>query len=109
MICLDNKEKRSNDSMNEHDGKLQEIRAKNEAESKKMLNKAMDEARLIGKESFNLKALQRYWSFRYQNTLTSTQVDRAMQDIERDYYLSGTRFMTMEQYAKYLMEMELYR
>lgn len=95
--------------MNELNRKLQKIRAKNEVESKKILNKAMDEARLIGKEPFNLQELQIYWSFRYQNTLTSTQVDRAMQDIERDYYLSGTRFMTMEQYGKYLMEMELYR
>ena len=95
--------------MNEHNSKLQEIRAKNEVESKKILNKAMDEARLIGKEPFNLQELQRYWSFRYQNTLTPTQVDRAMQEIERDYYLAGKRFMTMEQYGKYLMEMELYR
>ncbi|MBU2205283.1 MAG: hypothetical protein KKE72_11360 [Gammaproteobacteria bacterium] len=95
--------------MNEHDGKLQEIRAKNEAENKKMLKKAIDEARLIGKEPFNLQELQKYWSFRYQNTLSSTQVDSAMRDIERDYYLSGKRFMTMEQYGKHLMKMELYR
>lgn len=102
-------EKISGDSMNEHDRKLQEIRTKNEAESKRMLNEALNEARLIGKEPFNLQALQRYWSFRYQNTLTPAQIDRAMQDIERDYYIAGKRFMTMEQYGKHLMEMELYR
>lgn len=102
-------EKISGDYMNEHDRKLQEIRAKNEAENKKVLNEAMDEARLIGKEPFNLQELQKYWSFRYQNTLSSTQVDSAMRGIERDYYLSGKRFMTMEEYGKYLMEMELYR
>lgn len=95
--------------MNEHDRKLQEIRAINEAEGKRLLNEALNEARLIGKEPFNLQELQRYWSFRYQNTLTSAQIDRAMQDIERDYYLAGKRFMTMEQYGKHLMEMELYR
>ncbi|MEN3158552.1 hypothetical protein ABC502_09240 [Alkalimonas sp. NCh-2] len=95
--------------MSKHNEKLQNIRLRNESKNKRILDEAMDEARLIGKEPFNLQELQRYWSFRYQNILTVAQVDRAMQDIERDYYLAGKRFMTMEQYGRYLIEIELYR
>ncbi|MBU1554314.1 MAG: hypothetical protein KKA68_19865 [Gammaproteobacteria bacterium] len=75
-------------------------------EEKLQKNKA--EALLIGKELFNVQELKKYWSYRYEKSSTQ-QINRAMQEIERDYYLAGKRFMTMEQYGKYLMEMELYR
>ena len=76
-------------------------------EEKLQKNKA--EALLIGKELFNVQELKKYWSYRYEKSSTQQQINRAMQEIERDYYLAGKRFMTMEQYGKYLMEMELYR
>ena len=95
--------------MSEQDKRLLEIRKKNEIESRKMLTEAKNESAKIGKETFNLQELKKYWSFRYESKLNEEQINRAMQEIERDYYLLGKRFMTMEQYGKYLMEMELYR
>ena len=95
--------------MSEQDKRLFEIRKKNEKESQKMLNEAINESAKIGKEPFNLQELKKSWSFRYENKLNEEQINRAMQEIERDYYLAGKRFMTMEQYGKHLMEMELYR
>lgn len=76
-------------------------------EEKLQKNKA--EAPLIGKELFDVQELKKYWSYRYESSSTQQQINRAMQEIERDYYLAGKRFMTMEQYGKHLMEMELYR
>lgn len=78
-------------------------------EEKQEFDKQKQKAPLIGKEPFNLQELKKSWSFRFENKLNEEQINRAMQEIERDYYLAGNRFMTMEQYGKYLMEMELYR
>ena len=78
-------------------------------ENEERLEKYKNEAQLIGKDPFNLEELKKYWSYRYESSSTQEEIANAMQEIERDYYLSGTRFMTMEQYAKYQMEMELYR
>jgi hypothetical protein len=99
----------SGDDMNEHDKWLQEIRRKEEAEYQQMLNEAIQEAPLIGKDPFNLQELKKHWSFRYQKNLNSKEIDEAMKGIESDYYMAGKQFLTMKAYGEYLMEMELYR
>ena len=78
-------------------------------ENEERLEKYKKEAQLIGKDSFNLEELKKYWSYRYDSSSTQEEIADAMQEIERDYYLAGDEFMTMEQYGKYLMRMELYR
>jgi len=64
---------------------------------------------LICKEFFDLSELKKYWSYRYEKTSTPEEIKDAMNEIERDYYLVGKQFLTMEAYGEYLMEMELYR
>lgn len=81
---------------------------KNEKENKRMLDDAIKESVNIGKEPFDLQELKKHWSFRYEKQLSEEQLNRAMKDIERDYYFWGKHFMTIQQYGKHLMEMELY-
>ena len=78
-------------------------------EKEEKLKKNIAEAPLIGKDPFNLEELKKYWSYRYESSSTQEEIADAMKEIERDYYLAGDEFMTMEQYGKYLMRMELYR
>jgi hypothetical protein len=78
-------------------------------EKEEKFQRSKTEAPLIGKEFFDLSELKKYWSFRYQTKLTPVQIDRAMKDIERDYYLAGKQFLTMKVYGEFLMKMELYR
>ncbi len=85
-----------------------EIMEKNQKESQRMLSEAIKELTEIGKEPFDLQELKKYWSFRYEKQLNEDQINKAMQDIERDYYFLGKLVMTMQQYGKQLMEMELY-
>ncbi|TMN95632.1 hypothetical protein [Pseudoalteromonas sp. S558] len=85
-----------------------EIREKNQKENKRMLDAAIKESAEIDKEPFDLQELKKYWSFRYEKQLNEEQLNRAMQDIERDYYFLGKLVLTMQQYGKHLMEMELY-
>jgi hypothetical protein len=87
----------------------QEILEMRLREEQEKLKKKIEEAPLVGKELFNLDELKKYWSYRYESTSTPEQINRAMKEIERDYYLSWKNFMTMQEYGKYLMEMELYR
>lgn len=90
------------------DKRLLEIREKNQKESQRMLSEAIKESAEIGKEPFDLQELKKHWSFRYEKQLNEEQINRAMQDIERNYYFMGKRVMTMQQYGKHLMEMALY-
>ena len=87
----------------------QEILEMRLREEQEKLKKKIEEAPLIGKELFNLDELKKHWSYRYQNSCTKEEIADAMKEIERDYYLSWNNFMTMEEYGKYLMRMELYR
>ena len=73
-----------------------------------MLDAAIKESAEIDKEPFDLQELKKYWSFRYEKQLNEEQLNRAMQEIERDYYFLGKLVLTMQQYGKHLMEMELY-
>ncbi|MEH8017679.1 hypothetical protein MN202_10570 [Rheinheimera muenzenbergensis] len=87
----------------------QEILEMRFREQQEKLKKKIEEGPLIGKDPFNLEELKKYWSYRYESSSTQDEIADAMKEIERDYYLAGDEFMTMEQYGKYLMRMELYR
>jgi len=66
-----------------------EIQEKNQKENHRMLTEAVNELVEIGKGPFDLQKLKKYWSFRYEKQLNEEQLNRAMQDIERDYYFLG--------------------
>lgn len=95
-------------NMNDNDF-LKTIHKEVEEERQKDLSLAKEEARKIGKKPFNLKELEKYWSYRYESKLSREEYLKDMKEYEEKYYLGGGRFMTMEAYGKYLMEMELYR
>lgn len=87
----------------------EEILKKRAREKEEKYKKNKSEAPLIGKESFDLNELKKYWSYRYESSSTSDEVQDAMKEFERDYYLAGDEFMTMKEYGEYLMHMEYYR
>ncbi|MBU6955297.1 hypothetical protein [Hahella sp. HN01] len=93
----------------DQEGWLVQHRAKQAQERKEMLEEAKAKARDIGKEPFCLEELEKYWTYRYRNRITRDEYLVDMHEYEEKYYLAGERFMTMEGYGKFLMEMELYR
>lgn len=95
--------------MAEQDSWLIELRKKQEKEKAERLTKAKKHAVEIGKEPFSLETLEKYWHYRFKDKLTSEEYLEDMKKYEEEYYLAGERHMTMADYGKHLMKMELYR
>lgn len=66
-------------------------------------------AKSIGKEEFDLEELRKYWSYRYENTLTPEELAEDMKKVEEDYYFFGEAYKTMKEYGEALMIGEKYR
>ncbi|VAW70225.1 hypothetical protein MNBD_GAMMA10-1576 [hydrothermal vent metagenome] len=94
--------------MNDNDF-FEKIVAEKNLKREKRLKKSKDDAKLNGKEPFDLNKLKKHWSYRFEKKLSAEELEGDMRKIEKDYYLAGEQFMTIESYGKHLMEMELYR
>lgn len=92
--------------MTQQDTWLTELRIKQAKEEALRLEKAKKEAVEIGKELFNVEKLSQYWTSPHKAYMSDEEYAKSLERTEKEYYLSGKKFMTIEAFGKYLVLME---